>query len=874
MSVGVVDRWFAFPGVALAFGLLLWAQTAAGATIVVNNLDAGTGLGFDDPTAVAPVTGNPGVTLGAQRLNAFRAAAEQWAAILDSPVTIQIDAQMPAQSCTPTSGTLGSAGANTVHRDFDNAPVADTWYPQALANSLAGVDLSAASDISANFNRDVDDDPNCLSGLTWSYVIGALSPPGTLAFTDTVLHEIGHGIGVAGFTNLATGALFFNGPDHYGTWLYSETLGQPWTSLSNAQRLATATDTGNLTWAGSEVGNVDDFLSAGVQSSGRVRMYAPTTLAPGSSVNHFDTALTPNELMEPFATDVNEQLVTNHLLLDVGWNLQLATPVSISDGFTEIVAGSQTSYQITVQNDGPGNIRMVNATVNSGISQLLGVSWTCTGNGGGSCGSPSGTDAIIDEDIILPLGSSVTFQLNGTVDPEFSGPLNASVSLTTPDNIINTVSGTASDATNVLPLDIVVSPTNGLVTGEDGTSDSFSIVLASAPTDDVTIGISSNDETEGIVSPNSLVFTGSNWDIAQTVTVTGVSDADADGAIAYLVITAPAVSADTAYNGLNAADVSVTNLDNNVGILVSSISGNTSEPAGTATFTVTATSPPSSAVTVGLTSSDESEGTVPVSVVLPAGTTAAQTVTVTGADDALNDGDVGYTIITAAATSADANYNGINPDDVNVTNEDDDYLVGGFVTGNVGSGLVLQNNGSDDLAISGTGAFNFDTPVSDGNPYSVSLLTQPSEPAIECSIVSGVGTISGADVTTVAVNCVVTCNFVEVGNVTVNSTVEHESCTMLLIGPDYVAEDGADVQISSGEEIWFLPGTRVQQGATLNAAVCGQSLCEASDPPAPIPNGCHSCVVAVCDVDDFCCNTAWDQLCVDAVQPVCGLVCD
>ena len=56
--------------------------------------------------------------------------------------------------------------------------------------------------------------------------------------------------------------------------------------------------------------------------------------------------------------------------------------------------------------------------------------------------------------------------------------------------------------------------------------------------------------------------------------------------------------------------------------------------------------------------------------------------------------------VTAAATSADGDYNGIDPGNVSVTNEDDDYLVGGFVTGDVGSGLVLQNNGGDDLAIS------------------------------------------------------------------------------------------------------------------------------------------------------------------------------
>ena len=50
----------------------------------------------------------------------------------------------------------------------------------------------------------------------------------------------------------------------------------------------------------------------------------------------------------------------------------------------------------------------------------------------------------------------------------------------------------------------------------------------------------------------------------------------------------------------------------------------------------------------------------------------AQTVTVTGVDDALDDGDVAYSIVTAAATSADVLYNGINAADVAVTNTDND----------------------------------------------------------------------------------------------------------------------------------------------------------------------------------------------------------
>ena len=47
-------------------------------------------------------------------------------------------------------------------------------------------------------------------------------------------------------------------------------------------------------------------------------------------------------------------------------------------------------------------------------------------------------------------------------------------------------------------------------------------------------------------------------------------------------------------------------------------------------------------------------------------------VTVTGVDDDVDDGDVAYSIVTAAATSSDSNYNGINASDVSVTNTDDD----------------------------------------------------------------------------------------------------------------------------------------------------------------------------------------------------------
>ena len=111
---------------------------------------------------------------------------------------------------------------------------------------------------------------------------------------------------------------------------------------------------------------------------------------------------------------------------------------------------------------------------------------------------------------------------------------------------------------------ITVNPTSGLLTTEDGVADTFTVVLDSQPTDKVIIEITSGDPTEGGVMPMilPLTFTSDNWNIPQTVTVTGEDDAEADGDQTYTIITAAADSIDFNYNGINPSDVAVTNIDN------------------------------------------------------------------------------------------------------------------------------------------------------------------------------------------------------------------------------------------------------------------------------------------------------------------------
>lgn len=420
-------------------GFLVASVTSQAATIVVHNLDAGSGTGFDDPTPVSPVSGNSATTLGGQRLAAFQAAADYWAQIINSPVAIEIDIEMSSLFCTPTYAELGSAGPNgIIFRDFPNAPAPGTWYGQALANSIRLFDGNpGTSDIVAEFNQDIGTS-GCLEGASWSYVIDGPPPGGTLPFTETVIHEIAHGLGFMTYTNLGLGAQYLGYPDGFSRFLFDENVGARWPDLTNSQRAASARSGGQLTWDGPEVDNAAQILNQGRHpTSGRVRMYAPNPIESGSSVSHFSDTLNPAEIMMHDFQPGSMRTLTINLMNDLGWNVNSPPPPA------------------------------------AGIS-------------------------------------------------------------------VSSISGDTTEA---------------------GGTATFSIVLLSPPSSSVSIGLVSSDLSEGTVAPSNVSFSTGNWNNPRLVTVTGVDDAIFDGDITFSVVTNPASSGDSNYNGLNPNDVNVTNRD-------------------------------------------------------------------------------------------------------------------------------------------------------------------------------------------------------------------------------------------------------------------------------------------------------------------------
>src|SRR5882672_12280108 len=81
------------------------------------------------------------------------------------------------------------------------------------------------------------------------------------------------------------------------------------------------------------------------------------------------------------------------------------------------------------------------------------------------------------------------------------------------------------------------------------------------------------------------------------------------------------------------------------------------------------------------------------------------------------------------------------------------YSIGGTVTGLTGSGLLLQTNQGDVVAVSAAGTFTFAIQVGTGAGYTVTVNTQPSAPAQDCTVTNGSGTVGTTNITTVAVDC-------------------------------------------------------------------------------------------------------------------------
>lgn len=335
------------------------AQRAASpeaATLSIINADGPT-EGFNDATAATPEGGNTGTTRGQQRLILFQFAASIWGSFLDSNVPIRIRSQFnPLQPCTIQGGVLGSAGNNQIFFSFPNA-IPGTLYPSALADKVAGADLfTFEEDIFAQFNTSVDN--GCLGGGSrFYYGLNNTTPPARINLLIVLLHEMGHGLGFQTFVDGPSGAMPDNLPDTYLRWMFDRSTNKFWKDMTDAERQASALNFGNVFWDGPNVKIASAGFSGCRESQGRISLYTPPALQPGSSISHFSTDCFPDVLMEP---NINDGLpldldLTRQVMRDIGW------------------------YRDTTADAIPDTITAVNMSGNAVIGSPVTVRWTNTG---------------------------------------------------------------------------------------------------------------------------------------------------------------------------------------------------------------------------------------------------------------------------------------------------------------------------------------------------------------------------------------------------------------------------------------------------------------------------------------------------------------
>ena len=263
-----------------------------------------------------------------------------------------------------------------------------------------------------------------------------------------------------------------------------------------------------------------------------------------------------------------------------------------------------------------------------------------------------------------------------SADANYSGRTVADVAVTNNDN----------DQANIL-----VSNATGLMTSESGTRATFSLVLTTLPTSDVSVAVRSSNVNEGIVDRSQVTFSAANWNQPQVITITGVDDALVDGDVGYTVVTEAAISSDAKYNGINPADVQVLNRDNDAASINLSeiLNLETTESGGVARFRVVLSNPPNANVSVAITSSNTNEGKVSPAVLVftSSNWSIAQSVTISGVDDATVDGDVPYSISLDPSASLDNNFRTLKIQTVEVINRDNDIPV--VEQPGAGDGLVI-----------------------------------------------------------------------------------------------------------------------------------------------------------------------------------------
>ena len=231
-----------------------------------------------------------------------------------------------------------------------------------------------------------------------------------------------------------------------------------------------------------------------------------------------------------------------------------------------------------------------------------------------------------------------------------------------------------------------VSVSESSLTIAEGSSGTYTIVLDSQPTADVTVTINDPSNTDVTAEPAGLTFSSTDWNTPKTVTVNAAQDADAEDETA--TVTHAVTSTDSSYSGASANSVTVTITDDEVPVTVSFGQANYTVAEGDpVSVTVTLSADPERTVVIPLTHTPQGNTTstdysgVPANVTFSTGD-MSQTITFTATQDDVDDGGKSVLLAFGTTLPGGVSLGTTTTTTVNITDDD-------------GAGVTVSNNSLD-----------------------------------------------------------------------------------------------------------------------------------------------------------------------------------
>ena len=447
-------------------------------------------------------------------------------------------------------------------------------------------------------------------------------------------------------------------------------------------------------------------------SSKAITVFSFTTPAATGTINENAKTIDVNV---PYGTNVTALVatfITTGASVNIGPTAQVsgATANDFTNPVTYTVAaadGSTTSYVVTVSIV-PSSAKAITAFSLLGVSGVVNEPAKTI-----SVSLPYGTNVTTLAATFTITGASVKVgsivQVSGTTANDFTSPVTYTVT-----------AADSTTATYTVTVAVAASPAKAI------TAFSFTSPAATGTIDEntKTIAVTVPYGTNVTALAATFSTTGASVKVGSMVQVSGTTQNNFTSPVAYTVAAADSTTATytvtvtVVANFINAYTVSgeVSGLAG-TGLVLQNNGGDNIAVSANGTFTFT------TAVAVG------------------AGYSVTVKIQPTGP------------MQTCTANNNTGTMAGANVTSVSVICTTNAYTVSGTVAGLAGTGLVLQNNGADNLTLSANGTFSFATPVADTANYAVTVKTQPTGPSQTCTANSNTGTMAGANVTSVSVIC-------------------------------------------------------------------------------------------------------------------------